>query len=136
MNFVPVLVFDGVTESMNCLATVNVQDTQPPTIDELRATPSALWPPNHKMIPVTVSVSARDACNGQVTTRIKSISSNDPAGHGAGLDWEITGALTASLRAELTPGSKSPRVYTLIIESLDAAGNSTTKTVDVAVSRE
>ena len=136
MNSVPVLVFDGITESMSCLATVNLQDTEPPAIDAVQATPNALWPPNHKMVPVTLSVSARDACGGRVTSRIKSITSNDSDPQGGELDWVITGALTANLRAELPPGSKSRRAYTITVESVDDAGNAATKTVEVAVSRD
>ena len=52
------------------------------------------------------------------------------------MDWVITGALTANLRAELPPGSKSRRVYSITVESVDDAGNAATKTVDVAVSRD
>jgi predicted outer membrane repeat protein len=135
LNFIPVLVFDGLTESMSCLATVNALDTQPPAIEDLRAAPDSLWPANHKMVPVTLTVSAHDDCGGNVTSRIKSISSNDPTSAADKLDWEITGALTANLRAESAPGPKNRRVYSLTVESLDEAGNAATKTVNVAVSR-
>jgi hypothetical protein len=46
-------------------------------------------------------------------------------------DWQITGGLTLQLRAKRS--GKTSRVYTITVESRDAAGNVSTKTVTVTV---
>jgi len=101
----------------------------PPAISSVAATPSVLWPPNHKMVGVSVLVDATAAC-GPPVCAITSIASNEPGG-GAG-DIEITGALTALLRSERSGGSMG-RTYTITVECRDAAGNEATGTTAVQV---
>lgn len=123
----------GVSDS--CTATVTVVDTTPPSIESLAASPSTLWPPNHKMVSVSVDVSAFDNCDLPVCS-ITSVNSNEPVnGLGDGdtePDWEITGNLTVNLRAERS-GTGSGRVYTMNIECTDESGNSSVETVEVTV---
>ena len=66
------------------------------------ASPASLWPPNKRMVPVAVALSATDACSGDVTSscRIVSISGDDSA---TAADWRITGPLSASC-APIAPG--------------------------------
>jgi len=114
---------------------VKVVDTTPPTVTSITVSPSILWPDNHKMTAVTVSVSATDLVDPNPTSTIVSISSNQPVnGIGDGntaADWEITGALTANLRAERTGGVD--RVYTITVATTDFSGNTTLSTVTVKV---
>lgn len=133
---VAVSVSDGKAAPVSCTNTVEVVDTTPPVIRSVVATPSVLWPPNHKMVPVTITVRATDACAcGRVTNRIESVRSNQGGNDGgkhAAPDWQITGPLTLKLRAERS-GDEGARVYTIKVESTDAAGNKATKTVTVTV---
>ena len=105
-------------------------------ISAVLASPSVLWPPNHKMAPVTVTASASDLCSAAPVCKITAVSSNEPInGTGDGdtaLDWQITGNLTANLRAERS-GSGSGRVYTITVACTDASGNSSAKTTTVTV---
>lgn len=110
--------------------TVTVGDTTGPAITGLTATPNVLWPPNHKMVAVTLAVSASDLC-GTTSCRIVSVASNEPVSDPAG-DWQITGPLTLDLRAERL-GSGSGRVYTITVECGDGAANASTRTVTVTV---
>jgi hypothetical protein len=116
--------------------TVIVEDTTPPSIDSISATPDVIWSPNHKMVPVTLSVSVSDNCDTNPIYQIISISSNEPEnGLGDGdtePDWEITGALTANLRAERA-GKGSGRVYTITVRCTDSAENSRDQQVTVTV---
>ena len=130
LNLIPVLAFDGISESMNCLYRVNVADTTPPTLTSVTTTPRVLTPATHKLVPVKVQVSATDAC-GPVISRIKSVTSSDPM-NGRQADWEITGPLTVNLRAERS-SPKVRRIYTITVESSDAAGNKVTGTANVTV---
>jgi hypothetical protein len=118
---------------------VIVQDNQPPVINSIRPSKSVLWPPNHKMIPITITVSATDDC-GPVSSRIASVTSNQPtnsSGDGnTSTDWRITGTLSATLRADLTAersGGGGDRIYTITIECKDAVGNVATGTTTVTV---
>jgi hypothetical protein len=96
------------------------------------ACPSVLWPPNHKMVKVTVAVDAQDG----LTYRIVNVTCNEPInGPGDGNtqpDWEITGDLTVMLRAERS-GAKEGRIYMIHVECTDASGNTATGTVAVMV---
>jgi len=112
-------------------------DTQPPVIAGIRASPAVLSPANHKLVPVTLTVDATDNA-GMPICRIISVQSSEPEeSRGDGNtdpDWEITGDLTLNLRAERS--SQGPgRVYTIIVECRDAAGNVTRGTTAVAVPR-
>ena len=101
-------------------------DNQPPVIDAVIATPNLLWPPDHRLVPVTVSVSATDNCDPAPVCRIATVTSNEPVnGLGDGdtaPDWVITGDLTLDLRAERA-GNGVGRIYTITISCADASGN-------------
>lgn len=116
---------------------VTVVDTTPPVITVITASPAALWPPNHKMIDVTITASAVDTVDAAPSVRIVSVSSNQPengTGDGdTGPDWKITGPLTVQLRAEMAGTSKQERIYTITLETQDSAGNVGTATVTVRV---
>jgi hypothetical protein len=119
-----------------CQGTVTVVDEKPPVIDDIEATPNFLWPPNHKMRDVTVSVTATDNCDPEPLCKITSVMSNEPkAGTGDGKtapDWHITAALTVELRAERS-GRGTGRVYTVETTCTDKDLNATSETVGVTV---
>lgn len=115
---------------------ITVQDTTPPTIGAVNPSPNTLWPPNHRMRPVTVSVSVTDMCDPVLSCQIISVASNEPVnGLGDGdtsPDWIITGPLTVNLRAERS-GTGTGRVYTITVQCTDDSGNSSTATGTVRV---
>ena len=131
-------VADGNGGSASDTVVVTVQDSVPPTIEAVSATPSVLMRSNHEMEPVVVSVSVSDVCDAGASCRIESVGSNEPVdglGDGdSGPDWEITGPLTLNLRAERS-GKGTGRVYTVTVACVDAAGNRATSTVTVTVPR-
>jgi len=114
-------------------------DKTPPTMT-CSATPNSLWPPNHKMVNVTTSVTMNDSLSGASGFTLTSVTSNEPdEGLGDGdvandiQGWAIGTADTAgSLRAERS-GSGTGRIYTLSYEGKDAAGNTTPCSVTVKV---
>ncbi|MGB8508187.1 MAG: HYR domain-containing protein, partial [Pyrinomonadaceae bacterium] len=119
----------------SCAFTVTVQDTQPPTLSAVTATPSSLWPPNHKMKTVTVNYTTSDNCGGGVGC-VLSVTSNEPIdGTGDGdtsPDWLIVDAHHVQLRAERSGGGNG-RIYTITVTCKDAAGNTTVRTTTVTV---
>ena len=116
--------------------TIIVKDTTVPVITDLTASPDVLWPPNHKMVQVTVSAAVADNCDSNPMAKIVSIISNEPEnGTGDGdtpSDWEITGDLTVNLRAERS-GIGDGRLYTITVQCIDACGNSSIQDVIVTV---
>lgn len=135
-NEVTISVTDGIDHAVTCSTTVIVADTTPPTIESATISNDVLWPPNHKLRDVSVSVVATDIC-GTVTSKIKSITSNQGvltkgSGH-TSKDWKITGDLSAKIRAERSGKDKNGRTYTLVIESTDNSGNAATTNVTVFV---
>lgn len=116
---------------------VVVQDTTGPAITVATADPSSLWPPNHKMVNVTLTVQATDATDPAPSIHIVSVSSNQPVngtGDGdVGPDWVITSPLTLQLRAERSHGQD--RVYTITVAATDLYGNVSTADILVRVAQ-
>ena len=118
------------------IQTVVVKDVTPPEIENISASPNVLWPPNHKMPLVVVDVTVADNCDEAPTCLITSVSSNESENSlgdaNTTSDWQIVGNRTVKLRAERT-GTGSDRVYTVTVECVDAAGNSSIGNVIVTV---
>jgi hypothetical protein len=106
----------------------------PPEVSAVAATPSILWPPNHKMVDVALSYEATDEC-GRPACRV-SVSSNEPAnGLGDGdtaPDWQVVDEQSVRLRAERAGGGDG-RVYTITVTCTDTAGGETAVSTTVRV---
>ena len=135
LTTITLTVSDGEASSTDAVD-INVVDTTAPIINSITATPNVLRPPNHKMKPVMLNVSASDNSGSKPICKISSVSSNEPVnGLGDGdtaPDWLITGDLTLNLRAERS-GMGSGRIYTITTTCTDISNNSSTKTVSVSV---
>ena len=134
---VTLIVTDSCGETDNDEVIVVVEDTTPPMINSISANPDFLWPPNHKMIEVTVEVEAEDICDPEPFCWILGVSSNEPInGPGDGNtepDWEYTDdPLVVLLRAERAGGDNG-RVYTIHVVCEDASGNIAMADVEVTV---
>jgi hypothetical protein len=113
-------------------------NTGPPSV-VASVSPTELWPPNHKMVPVSVEVTrTTDSCDSSsaLTCSVVGVSSNEPLN---GIDdgntdvaYEITGPLNVDLRAERS-GSGNGRIYTITTECVDAFGNTGIGTTEVNV---
>jgi hypothetical protein len=118
---------------------VEVVDTTPPML-EVEASPATLWPPNHKMIDIHVSVQTSDICDLVPEIRLVSITSNEaPNGNGDGNtkpDFDSADFGTDDrhfrLRAE-RKGNGDGRVYTIEYVAEDDSGNTTTAYTTVFV---
>lgn len=132
-------------ESVPCTTTVTVTDQTAPIVAGVVPSKAVLWPPNNKMVPISIAVSATDNCSSTLTCEIVSVTSSEASAwgwrrdgdedgkgrrgnHGKGikpveLDWEITGPLSVSLRAQRS-GSGPGRFYFITVRCTDEAGNS------------
>jgi endo-1,4-beta-xylanase len=122
--------------ALNNTASAKVRvSNPPPVISGLSADKPMLWPPNHKMVPVTLSYSVSDNCDAGLKP-IVTISSNEPVdGTGDGdtsPDWEVIDAHHVLLRAERA-GNGSGRIYTITVTVTDSAGSSSRSSVTVRV---
>lgn len=101
-------------------------------IDSVSASPDVLWPPNHKMIGVSVTVSAHTPCDPNPQCAVIGITSSEPASGGgqgnADPDFTFTtqyktspATLPVQLRAE-REGTGIGRTYTIIVSCKDFSG--------------
>ncbi len=128
---------DGGNNSLSCTQSITVNDVEPPAITGLAANPSTLWPPNHKMIAVTVPYAVTDNCDGPAAISCAlAVASNEPVdGTGDGdtePDWEIQDAHHVRLRAERSGGGTG-RIYTITATCTDSKGNASSRSVPVTV---
>lgn len=128
-------------QSQPCTTTVTVTDQTKPIVTSVTPSQTQLWPPNNKMVPITVAVTGTDNCSSTLTCEIVSITSNEPVSRYPkkprgkddkgwpikpedrdAYDWQITGALSANLRAERNTVGAG-RFYTITVRCADEAGN-------------
>ncbi|HET6383704.1 MAG TPA: hypothetical protein VFJ58_09955 [Armatimonadota bacterium] len=111
-------------------------DTTPPTITAA-ASRTELWPPNGKMVPVTISGNIGDATSGilsssaqfAVTDSYGSVQRAGAITLGPDGSYSFTVSLEASRRGQ----DKDGRTYTITITAVDPAGNPAIVTVLVSV---
>jgi len=136
------------TTPVNCRATdtrgnvangsfsVTVRDSTAPVVIVSEVLPGVLWPANGAMWNATAIVVALDNIDLLPTSRIVSVTSNQPVtgpGDTTSPDWQITGPSSVRLRAERT--NNADRIYTITIETTDESGNVTTTQEKVYVAR-
>ena len=92
-----------------------VFEVNPLSVTSYGVAPQSLWPPNNKMVPVAVNVVA----TGASSINIVEVSGDDGA---TPVDWQITGPLSANLRAT-RKGSGTGRTYTLTVRVADNSGH-------------
>lgn len=134
--------FAGAYEAADTTS-IEVVDDTPPRFVELRATPESLWPPNHRMVPITVHAVVADDCDPAPRLRLVSVTSSERGdGRGDGsTSPDIEGAefgtadLEVSVRAERAGGGRG-RSYLLTYEVEDASGNMSRESVRVRVEHD
>lgn len=126
---------DGKGGTSTNTVVITVADTAAPALT-VTMNPNTLWPPNHKYVTVTPSITVADACAATVTVKLVSTMSSEPDS-GVGRkdrpkDIVVNADGTLKLRAERS-GKGSGRVYTMTYQATDAGGNTTTATAVVTV---
>jgi hypothetical protein len=132
---------DGSGNQTRCQAIVTVRDTMPPVVTAV-ASPSVLWPPNHKLSTVNPTVVATDTCDPSPSIVLASIVSSEPddaVGDGdGGTTGDIQDASIGTpdfqvlLRAE-RDGNGPGRTYTIAYRAVDHSGNTAGASAQVAV---
>jgi hypothetical protein len=137
IHHVRVGVKDYCDNTTSVVVDVNVSDVTPPTLAVVMDK-GALWPPNHKMVPVCASVTASDDCDSEPDVALVSVTSSEPdevegetvgdvAGTGLGTDDRCF-----ELRSERSEEGDG-RWYTIVYSATDASNNVAYDTVTVRV---
>jgi glycosidase len=114
---------------------VNI-DLTPPVVS-ISASPSSLWPPNGKMVPVTVSGTIIDGLSGVDSTTpaftvVDEYGSVPPSG-GVTLGPNGSYSFTVLLQASRNENDQDGRQYTITVSAKDLAGNLGTASTIVTV---
>ncbi len=111
-------------------------DKTPPVVTA-SVNPSALWPPNGKMVNVTVSGTIMDATSGvnpnsPTFTVIDTYGTVQPSGNVA-VSGDGSYSLTLSLEARRSGNDQNGRTYTITVIAQDNAGNQSSASTAVVV---
>ncbi|MFC5466277.1 exo-alpha-sialidase [Lederbergia graminis] len=92
-----------------------------------------IWPPNNKWVPIEIEIDAKDDTSGIASIALVSITHNEGDGQNGVKEAEFGTADTTFLLQSTRNGKGNGRVYTIVYEATDAAGNKTTSTTYVTV---
>jgi photosystem II stability/assembly factor-like uncharacterized protein len=135
LSIITLVVSDGELFSDPATLQVEVRDTGLPAISA-SADPNLLWPPNNKMVDISLSIVASDLCDPAPVISLEDISildagRFDPATDIAGAEWGTDDRLV-SVRAQRA-GNGDGRTYIITCHATDASGNSSSATAQVFV---
>ena len=132
-------VTDSLGAATGDTAVIDVVDTLPPDLT-ITLSAATLWPPNHRMLPVTSQVVAIDRCAGPSNVSFQGIVSSEPDDAAGPEDGNNPGDIAVAdpdggsfaLRAERS-SLGSGRVYTVSYAASDPSGHEavTTRTIEV-----
>jgi hypothetical protein len=97
---------------------ITTRDLVPPTIT-VTLSPSAIWPPNSKMIVITATIAASDDTGVAPRVELVSIDGNDARARGADVADAAIGTDDRAFSIRASPGAS----YTAAYRAIDAAGN-------------
>src|SRR6266566_9253462 len=96
--------------------------------------PITLWPPNNKLVPVTMKLSVKDDYDPQPEIKLESITANEPLEKDDIGDAQFgTDDRQFSLKAKRDGTNKVGRIYTITYSATDATGNKATASATVTV---
>lgn len=116
------------TPENSASASIGVSDP-PPVISGLAISSPTLWPPNHMMIPETLSYSVATTCDPNPALTL-AVTSNQ-ADADSSPDWIIDDPHHLLLEAERS--APQSRIYTITVTATDSAGASSSGSLNVQV---
>src|SRR2546428_4973109 len=126
VSTITLVVDDGGLSSAPDTVTIEVRDTTPPII-AARPTPRLLWPPDGRLVSVSLDVTARDLCDPSPAIELVGVASSEPDSGRPGPQYAgaVPGPSDTALylRADRS-GSGAGRTYTITYRATDRSGNS------------
>ena len=126
VSTITLVVDDGGLSSAPDTVTIEVRDTTPPII-AARPTPGLLWPPDGRLVSVSLDVTARDLCDPSPAIELVGVASSEPDSGRPGPQYAgaVPGPSDTALylRADRS-GSGAGRTYTITYRATDRSGNS------------
>ncbi len=129
---------DEVNEAVGMTVWVEITDSTAPSLSPIPSV-AILWPPNHKLVPVTVEANAYDNGGGEIELSVWVTSSEPPDTDGDGntipdifvdsVD-STTGIIELRLRSERS-GKGEERVYLVLVTATDASENESKAAIQV-----
>ena len=123
------------TRNFAVVTSVVTVGDQPPQCAAATSSPATLWPPNHKMVEMTI-LGVTDPDGDPVTITVDGVRQDEPInGSGDGntsTDASGIGTSSAFLRAERS-GNGNGRVYTVLFTASDGRGGTCQSNVTVCV---
>lgn len=108
-------------------------DVAPPTLS-ITLSPSTIWPPNDKLVPVTASITVKDDYDPQPEIKLESITSSESLAAG---DIQVaqlgTDDRQFSLTAKRAGSNLAGHIYTITYSATDGSGNKATASATVTV---
>lgn len=111
-----------------------MSDNIPPNIS-VSLVPNIIFPPNHKMVTISATITVSDNIDPNPKVRLESITCNEtinPSSDIAGATFG-TDVRQFSVRAERTGKRKDGRVYTVVYSATDNSGNKATATAMIRI---
>ena len=118
------------SSGQKCAFTITVTDNESPVLSVVTLSSKKIWPPTNRMKKVAVYYTATD--NAQDVTSVLSVYSNDTTLNNR--DWEVVNNHLIRLKASRLANGES-RIYTIRVTSTDEAGNRTSRTTSIVVSK-
>jgi len=134
---VRVTVTDLAGNATVCEIKLIVADVVAPVVKSVSASSSVLTPVDGRMVPITITVDAKDNCDPSPKAKIISVVSSQPTtgpNDTTTPDWVVTGDLSLELRAE-NSATRTARVYFVLVAVSDESGNTTYRAVWIRVPR-
>jgi hypothetical protein len=128
---------DSSGNQSRCSSDLIVRDSIPPVVT-CKVGTETLWPPDHRLINVHLAFKARDICDPNPETAIRTTSDENPSqeeGSGGSVhcpDADLEGNQALLLRSERS-GRGDGRVYAVTVLATDDASNTGTCTIPVRV---
>lgn len=115
---------DGTDDSNSATVTINVNDTQAPSVS-CSVSKALLWPPNSDLVNVGLAVTATDNDGEEPAVVIDVFSDEDDAEQAGGMSPDAKNVAAGSLRLRAERrGDADGRVYVIRIKATDTSHNS------------
>lgn len=119
--------------SLQVWGTLERVDTTPPSLT-VSVSPSTLWPPNGKLVPITATITVKDDYDPAPEIKLESVTANEALDISDASDVQPgTDDRSFSLAAKRAGTNQAGRIYTVTYSATDGSGNKSIASATVTV---